>query len=152
MARRARIDIRMNPQAVQAMLRSPSGPVAREIDRRGQRVLTRAKELVGVDTGRLRASLTIQSAMTADGPTAVVGTRVDYARYHHDGTGVYGPTGQRIRPRRAKALRFKPKGSSVFIFRASVKGSRPNPFLRDALEAARDNGGVGGWARRLFRR
>ncbi len=120
------------------MLHADNGPVGRDMRRRGARVLARAKELVGIATGRLYNSLKL-SLVTIRGRSAVVvSTDVPYARYHHDGTGIYGSRGTPIRPRNAKALRFKPRGSSKFVFAASVRGSRPNPFLLEALSAAAD--------------
>ena len=125
---------------VNAMLHSDTGMTGREIHRRGERVLARARELVGIASGRLYNSLRL-SRTTVGGEVAVnISTNVRYARFHHDGTGIYGRTGRPIRPVSAKALRFKPRGSSQYVHAASVRGSRPNPFLREALEAAADRG------------
>jgi hypothetical protein len=126
--------------SINNMLHSSNGMTGREITRRGERVLARAKELVGYDSGRLHNSLRL-SRSTVGGEVAVtISTPLKYARYHHDGTGIFGRTGQPIRPVSAKALRFKPRGSTGFVFAASVRGSRPNPFMREALEAAADPG------------
>lgn len=136
MADRTRINVVFDRNTINAMLHSDTGMTGREIHRRGERVLARARELVGVSSGRLMNSLRL-SRTTVGGEVAVnVSTNVRYARFHHDGTGIYGRTGQPIRPRNARALRFKPRGSSRFVYAASVRGSRPNPFLREALLAA----------------
>lgn len=65
---------------MEALLRSPSGDVARDLVQRGRRVVNRAKELAPVDTGRLRSSITA-SPLTLDGRelTVFVGTNVEYA-------------------------------------------------------------------------
>jgi len=47
------------------------------------------------------------------------------------GTGIYGPRGVKIRPVRAKALRFKIGGK--VLYRAWVRGMRPNPFVDRAM-------------------
>jgi phage gpG-like protein len=134
----------MNLGAVQALLNSPNGAVAKDLMRRGLLVETQAKRNLGgvggpkrVDTGRLRASISTV-LVTRDGkPAVLVGTNVNYARWVHDGTGIYGPAGRPIVPRRAKRLRFRPKGSRKFVYARQVRGMVPNPFLRNALSAAR---------------
>jgi bacteriophage HK97-gp10 putative tail-component len=130
---------RINTAQLYATLRDPNGSIARELYRMGLRVETRAKENLEraprrVDTGRLRNS--IHTVMTTSSGQLVVrvGTGVYYARWVHDGTGLYGPHHMRIRPVRAGALRFVPKGATRAIFRRSVAGMRPNKFLVDALD------------------
>lgn len=72
--------------ALHALLNGPSGPVARDVLRRGKKVETAAKMLVRVDTGRLRGSITTVLASEGGGPVAIVGTNVDYAIHQHNGT------------------------------------------------------------------
>lgn len=128
------IKVRLSPGEVQAMLRGPNGPVARDIYRRGKRVEGRAKRLAPVDTGRLRASISTEM-LRRDTPTARVGTNVKYATFVHFGTGLYGPRGALIRPVRASVMVFTPRGGSP-VFTRFTRGVRPRPFLQDALPAA----------------
>lgn len=73
------------------LLKSPSGPTARDLMVRGRRVQTRAKELVRVDTGRLRSSITV-TPVTVDGELAVhIGSNVEYAGFIEYGTSRMGP-------------------------------------------------------------
>lgn len=65
-----------------------------------------------------------------DSPKAAVGTPVKYAKYQEYGTRAHGPV-------RAKALRFKPKGSSTFVFAKWVRGVTPAKFARRALDSIR---------------
>ncbi len=132
------------------ILKSPVGPVAKDLIKRGKRVETRAKRnlagLAGrprrIDTGHLRASVSSQ-LITRTGDLAVrVGTGVSYALYVHDGTGLYGPRHALIRPKFGRALVFKSKlyGAKKGSYAGKVvvrhvKGMKPNPFLRDALPA-----------------
>lgn len=134
----------LNPGAVQSLLASPRGGVAKDLIRRGLLVETQAKRnLAGVggpkriDTGRLRASGATLLVSRNGAPAVLVSFNTRYARWVHDGTGIYGPKHAPIRPKRAKFLRFRPSGSRTFIYRREVKGMKPNPFLRNALTAAR---------------
>lgn len=136
---------RLDRDAIRALLTSPQGGVARDLLRRGLRVESRAKlNLSGVggsgpkrvDTGRLRASINTSLGTRNGQPAVTVGTNVAYARYVHDGTGIYGPRRRPIRPRRGKYLRFRPRGSRGYVYVREVRGMAPNPFLADALAAA----------------
>jgi len=142
----ARIRHELNRGAIHVLLRSPAGPVARDMLRRGLRVESAAKRnLAGasgkprrIDTGLLRSSVSTKLVIVGGLPAARIGSGVRYAKLVHDGTGIYGPRRTRIRARTGKVLRFRPKGSNRWVFRASVKGMRPNEYLADALPAARD--------------
>lgn len=125
------------------ILASRNGPVVRDLLRRGLLVESQAKRnLAGIggpkriDTGRLRASIFTAVIDRNGAPAVVVATNVRYARWVHDGTGIYGPHGALIRPRTRKYLRFRPQGAGKYVYAKTVKGMRPNPFLRNALAAA----------------
>ena len=122
---------------------------AKDLYRRGLKVQTRARLLLSgsgaghpkrVDTGHLRSSVQVQLRQVLGSPAVRIGTNVTYSRYVHDGTGLYGPRRRKIRPKRAKALRFKGAryGKRGYIYAHSVKGMKPNHFLEDALIAAKD--------------
>jgi hypothetical protein len=92
-------------------------------------VVNRAKILCPVDTGRLRASIRIESRRTlALRSIFTVGSDVYYAPFVNDGTRPH-----EIRPRRAQALRFVIGGRVVFAKVVHHPGTRPNPFLDRAL-------------------
>lgn len=55
-----------------------------------------------------------------------------YAKYVHNGTGLYGPHKKRIFPKTKKALAFTYKGKKMV--RKSVKGQRAQPYLTDAAK------------------
>ena len=135
---------RINLGAIRVLLTSPQGGVVQDLLRRGLLVETAAKRnLAGVggpkriDTGRLRASISTQLVYRNARPAVLIGTNVKYALYVHEGTGIYGPKGIPIRPRRAKFLRFRPGRRGRWVYARQVKGMRPNPFLVNALPAAR---------------
>jgi phage gpG-like protein len=149
---------RLDLTATRQLLAGRQGGVARDMLRRGLLVETQAKRNLGgiggpkrIDTGRLRASINTQLVIRDGRPIAVVGTNVNYARFVHDGTGLYGPRGRRITPVTSSVLRFKrPKGwaprllksgkkakGSGWVYAKSIAGMQGNPFLRNALRAAR---------------
>lgn len=135
----------LNAAGIRALIASPQGGIAQDLLRRGLRVETLAKRnLAGgasgpkrIDTGRLRSSVITVVVMRNGQPAVLIGTNVHYARYIHDGTGIYGPRRRMIRPRTAKFLRFTPKGGRGVVYARAVRGIAPNHFLRDALPAAR---------------
>jgi hypothetical protein len=140
----------VNHAQLQYILSSPTGPVAKDLLKRGARVESRAKRnLAGIggrpkriDTGHLRASIGTNLIVRPDGMAVRVGTGVFYALYVHDGTGLYGPKHTVIRPKFGRVLVFRSKiygakkgkyaGKVVVTF---VRGMKPNPFLKDALPA-----------------
>lgn len=110
----------------------------------GRRVVNAAKENAPVDNGRLRSSITHTIELTPTTCVLTVGSDVPYARYVEEGTGIYGPRRRRITPTRRQALKFptprswsgdnQPRQADRgFVFRRSVAGSPPNPFLANAL-------------------
>lgn len=71
-------------------------------------------------SGKLRAGWYLKYV----GPDAVIaGNRQPYGAFQ-SGTGVYGPTGQPITPKRGKALSWKGAGGRRFAFK-SVRGAPP---------------------------
>lgn len=131
----ADVTIRVDRKALRAMLSSPGGQVARGMYKLGKKVERRAKRLCPVDEGNLRNSITTELVIRGATPVARVGTNVKYALWVHEGTGIYGPRGVKITPKKGKVLVFKPRGSAKLVFAKSVKGMRGTPYLRDALHA-----------------
>lgn len=143
-----------DPSVLQYMFNSPNGAVAKDLMKRGARVESRAKRNLSgiggsgpkrVDTGHLRSSIKHKLVFRTEGMSVRIGTNVYYARWVHDGTGIYGPRKMVIKPKRAKALVWRSQlhGQKSGKFRGyvvvkSVKGMRPNPFLAAALPAFRN--------------
>lgn len=132
----AQVNLQINNAAVRALLTDPQGDIADDLLRRGNNVAALAKKYAPVNTGRLRASITAKLVKFGGNLAVLVGTNVSYAGYQHEGTGIYGPHGQPIVPVKAKYLRFKPKGSTTFVYAKEVRGSMPTFFLKRALPAA----------------
>lgn len=96
------------------------------------KVRDRSKEIITsegrVDTGAMRQSIeSVEVSRSGGKVTFEVGSRLEYAIYQHE--GVEGP----IYPRRAKVLRFKPSGSSSYVFSAYSSGFAGIKFLTRAL-------------------
>lgn len=136
--------------ALYQMLSGPSGPVWRDIHRRGNAVLNRARVLCPVDEGRLRASLSLEMRREGDEAVARVGTNLEYGLYVHEGTGIHGPRKTPIRPVRARLLRWPAKNNTGrgrrryrggatarYVYAKQSKGSPPRRYLADALSSAR---------------
>lgn len=98
-----------------------------------------AKQLSPIDSGRLRQSILV-SPMRQSGSsfTGSVGTSVDYAAWMERGTGIYGPSGQPIRPKTKKFLAFRGKGGKM-VFAKSVKGVRGRFYMKGAVEQNQRN-------------
>lgn len=131
------------------------GPVGRDIGRRTVLVNLDARRRVPVGQGRapdawttgypaggLKRSIRSNVEMRQAGPTGVIIadavrpgsiSRTSYAASVHEGSRPHG-----ITPKRARMLRWPGPAGDVFARRVSHPGTRRgNPFLRDALEAAR---------------
>lgn len=134
---------RFNRNLLNAQIRSPDGNVARDLLRRGIRVQSQAKRNLSggptgpkrIDTGRLRSSIAVDLRQFRGRPAVRIGSNLFYARYVHDGTGLYGPRRRLIRPTTKKVLRWR--GPGGFVYARYTRGMRANHFLTSALDAAR---------------
>jgi hypothetical protein len=127
-----RIDV--HNQFINRLLRSPAGPLARNMLTRGNRVRREARRRINSQSGALARSITVDVIVENGGAGVRVGTSLHYARYVHDGTGLYGPRHRPIRPTRRKALAFSGGTGTVIV--ASSSGQRGTKFLSEALSAA----------------
>lgn len=122
---------RLDQSRVRRLLRLPGGLVDRNLRRRVERVQTAAERLA---PGSMADGIRSRIDYRVNGPVGVVTSTHPASLYVIKGTGIYGPTGRRIRPVSARALRFVLNGRVVYA--TSVKGQKPNDFLTEALRAA----------------
>lgn len=117
--------------------RTIRGASRRELEIVSRQVMNRAKILAPVDTGRLRASIRIESRRTFSLRSVyTIGSDVSYAPMVHDGTPPHV-----IRPKRAytlsrgrkPALRFTVGGRVVYARVVNHPGTKARPFLDDAV-------------------
>jgi hypothetical protein len=141
--------ITINAAAMQVLVTGPAGPVVRQVNDVLNKTLNQCASTAPSDTGRLRASH--RTSLTVSGMTLTgsVYSTAPYATYVNRGTGIYGPTGQPIRPKNGQFLVFRAgrmigplqKGEKHLaptqrglVFAREVKGSPPNPYMIIAFE------------------
>lgn len=129
-----RIDTRPDLDAYAAKWRRAPQAMRAEMQATMQRsvlmVETQGKANAPVKTGTLRRSITSTVRGGAGSVVGTVGTNVPYAKAVHDGSRAHV-----IVPVRAKAL-FWP-GAAHPVRRVNHPGTRPNPFLKNALAQRR---------------
>ena len=91
-------------------------------------IAEKAKEKVGVGTGALRADTrSLGVEIVGDEVQGAVGNSLEYAIYHHQGTGIYAIDGN---GRNTPWVYEDPKtGEKIY-----TRGSKPNPYLKDTIE------------------
>ncbi len=130
MATRVSVTFRPNP-AWLARASADSGMLGKAALRGATRAREKAKQNITsagrVDTGAMRQSVRSEKVRhDNDRITYQIGSPLPYAIYQHE--GVRGP----VLPRRAKVLRFKVGGKTVYAKR--TRGFKGAPFLTDALK------------------
>jgi len=109
-------------------LNSPTGPVGRHLYGRGLRILLAARTQVGVETGKLKASLNMKHGRSGPGQYVKIGSPLNYALVHHEGSRPHI-----IVPKRAETLRFSSRGRIVYTRIVKHPGTKPNKYLTDNL-------------------
>lgn len=142
------VRVQMDPAQLAAFIRSPSGPVFRDLVNKGELVKQEARRRVGVykpdprdpfaarrlarrPAGQLRDSIVKRVARRPNGlPVILVGSDDDIAILHHEGTSAHT-----IVARRAPRLVFWSSKAQhvVSVRRVRHPGTAPNRFLTDAL-------------------
>lgn len=133
--------VRLDSGAVTTLMRGPGGAVMIDLNRRGQRVLNKARTLCPVDEGTLRGSLHKEPVTVGGDPAVRIGSPLEYAIYVHEGHGVIRPHGQFLRwPAKNQSgtgrRRYKAGATANYVFARQVRAVAGRPFLRDALSAA----------------
>lgn len=124
----------LDPNKVHTLLTGESGPVVRDLLKRGERVKIRARSYAPRVTGNLADHIVKRLVHLNGGPAVIVGPQgVSYAKWVHEGTQPHV-----IYARRAPRLVFFwPKVGRVVAFpKVNHPGTKPNRFLLRALRAA----------------
>jgi len=120
-----------NKPVMDYVLNNPSGMVGRELASRGHMLVVAAKMQAGFSTGRLKASIHMRHSRDMRGQYVKVGSNLNYARIHHEGTKPH-----LIVANRAQVLRFTSGGRVVYTRAVKHPGTRPNKYLTDNLYIA----------------
>jgi hypothetical protein len=118
-----------------AYTKTAKGPLWGILQRRGKLVISLARRQVGVDTGRLRASITMDHKTVRYGQELKIGSKNKIAYLHHEGTKPH-----LIVPKTAPQLVFMSKGRIIRTQMVKHPGTRPNQFLSDQLFVFQDLG------------
>lgn len=110
------------------LLKDPTGPVGRYMFRVGMYIRSAAQVQVGKRTGALAASISFSQNSTTDGQVLTVGSPLNYAYMHHEGTRPH-----MIRAKGGGALKFRSGGRVVITDSVVHPGTRPNKYLSDHL-------------------
>lgn len=130
----------MSVGRVRVDLAGVSRAVGADIDAATRRAAERARDRVRgnitkagrSNSGTMARTIYVQQMSHAPlSPSYEVGSDLHYALYQEE--GVPGP----ITPKRAKVLRFKPRGSSVYVFARETKGFAGIHMFRRALDAVK---------------
>ncbi len=125
------------PDRALAMLRETLDDISDEIEKDANRRIpegpTGDLKAAGIDRKDLRRRVKGPGGLVVKHELSVPKVP-KYAKFVHDGTGVYGPKGVPYGPRKAPFMIFFWQGK--WHKRKTVAGQEPQPFLRDAVEQA----------------
>jgi hypothetical protein len=110
------------------VLHNPLGLVGRDLNRRAEKVQNAARSQAGVDTGNLKRSIKIKHGRDSRGQFVMVGSRLNYALAHHQGTRPHI-----ITPTRSQVMVFNKGGRVIYTTRVNHPGTKPNRYLKDNL-------------------
>lgn len=114
--------------ALDRLLNQEGGSVGQYLKNKGNEILTSARSRVGVRTGALRASLHMRHMRDPRGQQLWIGSKLNYALAHHEGTKPHV-----ITPKSGKMLRFVSRGQVVYAHSVNHPGTKANKYLADAL-------------------
>ena len=126
-------------------------------------IAEKAKEKVGDDTGALRADTkSLGTKIVGDEIHGAAGNTLEYALYHHQGTGIYAVDGNgrktpwvyveggsSSKSRQGKVYTWGEAKRAAAYLRSkglkahATKGSKPNPYLKDTIE--QEQGDIAKW-------
>ena len=124
----AQSTIIFRPRSLDHLLNDPYGPVGRYLFVKGRAIVAGAKQQVGVDTGRLKASIHMRQERAPKGQLMRIGSPLSYALMHHEGTRPH-----LIVPNKSQVLRFTAGSRVIYTHMVRHPGTRPNRYLTDHL-------------------
>jgi HK97 gp10 family phage protein len=125
----ARLNTRAYERGLRRALGGMSNDVKTAVNRTRIDVQNEARRRAPVDTGRLRSSIVSRAENSGRRVGYVVGTNVGYAAAVE-----YGTAPHVIKPKHKKALYWP--GARHPVAQVNHPGTRPQPFMRPAIEMA----------------
>jgi hypothetical protein len=128
------VTVRFTPDrdAINDWLRGSGSPVVREVTRVTEEVADAVRAEAPRRTGRLKSSIRTEVRPSAATVQGWVYTDLEYGPYVQTGTGIYGPRGRPITPRRARFLVFEGRDGRL-VFARQVLGQEAQPYLTRGL-------------------
>jgi hypothetical protein len=111
-----------------AYIKTPAGPLWKQLHTRGQIAVTLARRQVGVKTGALKSSIKMEHKTARYGQELKIGSTNKIAYLHHEGTKPHT-----ITPKNAPQLVFMSKGRVIRTQLVRHPGTKPNKYLTDQM-------------------
>lgn len=124
-------DLKFNDSVLNFELNHPSGMVGKHLRKIGLQIMTGAKAMVGVRSGNLRRSIHMRQGLQGRVQYVAVGSNLNYAEAHHEGTRAH-----RIDPRGGRIMRFNVGGTVVYARRIDHPGTKPRKYLTIPMRRA----------------
>ncbi len=118
------IKLHLDNKKLNFMLDNPKGEVGKHLRMIGLEILIGARAMVGVRTGRLRRSLHMKQGRRSRYQYITVGSNMNYAYMHHEGTSRH-----QIRAREGRIMRFNVGGRVVYARKVNHPGTKPRKYL-----------------------
>lgn len=119
--------VQINHPECELLLRQPGGAVHTEVSNQTLECEHLAKMRAPKDTGKGAESINSEVRVKGKYVVGTIGTPIRYMKYQEIGTGP-------IYPKKAQALRFRPKGAPFFVFAKKTKGVPAQHYLLDSLK------------------
>ncbi|MET7814222.1 HK97 gp10 family phage protein [Streptomyces sp. NPDC005395] len=121
-----------NESGLKLVLYGTEGPVVRLVERLTDQTKEAAIALCPKRSGKTARSFQSEVEAVEGMVVGRVWSDDPVVEYLEKGTGIYGPRGRRIYPRRARVLRWTDGGQTFYA--PSIKGMPAQPFMKRALE------------------
>ena len=117
-------DLKLNDSVLNFELNQPAGMVGQHLKKIGLQIMVGAKAMVGVRSGNLKRSIHMRQGLRGRVQYVAVGSNLNYAEAHHEGTRAH-----RIDPRGGRIMRFNVGGTVVYARRIDHPGTKPRKYL-----------------------
>lgn len=123
--------VKINDAVLDHYLNMPDGQVGKYLSKKGTLIVTAARAQVGKRTGRLALSIHKRQMRVGRYQQLRVGSVVNYALAHHEGTKPH-----MIVAKDAQMLRFTSGSRVIYTRMVRHPGTRANKYLSDNLRLA----------------